>query len=358
MPDLPTTHTAIKQGAGGILKVQTAPVPELFEPGMILVKTIAVALNPCDYKMPTRFPTPGATDGSDFAGIIVKIGTAVQRTDLHIGDRVCGAVHASNPACLQSGSFAEYVATYSDLVLKVPTDMAWENAAVIGGCVHGSVGLSLWNSLHLPGHPDRPTKTPEYVLVYGGSTASGTMAIQLVRCAGMKCITTCSPKNFDLVKSYGAEEAFDYNDPGCAEKIKAYTANRLKYVFDIITETKTMKLCYGALGRVGGRYTGLEYFNPALAEGLRKTVKADWVIGLVLPGKGVGLPSGYGREPDPEAREFGRRWFETMQRLVDAKKIKSHPPRVMTGKFQGILKGVEIMRRKEISGEKLVYFIN
>ena len=159
------------------------------------------------------------------------------------------------------------------------------------------------------------------------------------------------------MKSYGAEEAFDYNSPTCAEDIKLYTKNSLKYVLDVITETKTMKLCYAAIGRAGGKHTGLEYVNEGLALSMRRTVKSDWVIGLTLPGKGVALPGGYGSEPDPECREFGRKWFEAMQRLLDNGKIRSHPPCIMPGRFQGILEGVEMMRRREVSGEKLVYFI-
>ncbi|KAF4631659.1 hypothetical protein G7Y89_g6482 [Cudoniella acicularis] len=354
---LPISHTVIKQGTGGILQLQRVPLPTLLEPDQILVKNFAVALNPCDWKMPSRFPYPGATDGSDFAGEVLEIGPGVLRKDLEIGDRVCGAVHASNPACLQSGTFAEYVVTYADLVLKVPDAMSWENAAAIGGCVHGSLGLALWDSLDLPGHPDRPASIPAYVLVYGGSTASGTLAIQLVTAAGLRCITTCSPKNFDLVKSYGAEAAFDYNSPTCAQDIKTYTKNRLKYAFDTIAETKTLKICYEAIGRLGGRYTGLEVFNKDLALNLRKAVKPDWVIGLKLTGKGVDLSGGYGSPPDLKCREFGRRWFQTMQKLIDDGKIRSHPPRVMPGGIKDIFEGIEMMRKKEVSGEKLVYRI-
>ena len=178
---LPSTHSVIKQIAGGVLSLQTAPLPTLLEPDQILLKNHAVALNPVDWKIPSRFPCPGATDGSDFAGTIVSIGSGVSRTDLHIGDAVCGAVHANNPVCLQSGTFGEYVVAYADLVLKVPDVMKWEDAAAIGGCVHGSLGLAFWDSLGLPGHPDEPAGMPVYVLVYGGSTASGTMAIQLVK---------------------------------------------------------------------------------------------------------------------------------------------------------------------------------
>ncbi|TVY15018.1 Trans-enoyl reductase ccsC [Lachnellula arida] len=307
--------------------------------------------------MPSRFPSPGTLDGSDFAGTIIQLGEGISRTDLKVGDRVCGAVHASNPEVPQNGSYAEFLATHEDLILKVPEDVSWEDAAAIGGCVHSSIGYSLFGSLCVPGHPDKPAEKPVCVLVYGGATSCGTMAIQLLKAAGLKPITTCSPKNFPLVKSYGAEAAFDYSSPTCAEDIKAYTKNSLKYVLDIIAESQTMKLCYAAIGRTGGKYTGLEYVDKNAAVKLRKVVKPDWVLGVSLTGGKIALPGDYGSEADPERRVFAKEWFETMQRLLDEGTARSHPVRVMEGGFQGILEGLEILRRKEISGEKLVYHI-
>lgn len=176
---LPEFQTAIKQAQKGSLVIRNdAPLPKL-DPDMVLVKTFAVALNPCDFKMPTRFPTPGASAGADFAGIVVALGSAMLK-DLQIGDRVCGPIHAANPIRHDSGAFAQYVAAYSDLVVKIPDGMTWENAAAIGGAVVGTLGLALFVSLALPCHPEKPAEKPFYVLVYGGSTSTGTMAIQLL----------------------------------------------------------------------------------------------------------------------------------------------------------------------------------
>lgn len=177
---LPTNQTVISQGEGGVLRVQhDASIPKV-EPDMVLVKNVAVAMNPCDWKMPTNFPCPSARDGCDFAGTIVQIGSAVTR-NLSIGSRVCGAIHASNPDSLEAGSFAQYTAAYADLLVKIPDDMPWENAAAIGGGVVGTLGLALFQSLDLPAHPEKPAIQSFYVLVYGASTSSGTMAIQLLR---------------------------------------------------------------------------------------------------------------------------------------------------------------------------------
>lgn len=219
-PHLPTRQRAIIQGDGGALRIAHAqPLPAL-SPSQILVKTAAVALNPTDYKMHANFPSPGAAVGCDFAGTIVALGsdfltshsTSTSSTasisssysslsslseqhqrhpTLKIGDRVCGAVHGSNPIDPSTGAFAEYVHTEGDLVLRVPDSVPWEKAAALGGIGHGTLALALWRSLGLKGTPDLPRQGKEeaadneeegqYVLVYGGSTATGTMALQLLK---------------------------------------------------------------------------------------------------------------------------------------------------------------------------------
>ena len=65
--------------------------------------------------------------------------------------------------------------------------------------------------------------------------------------SGLTVITTASPKNFDLVKSRGADAVFDYNDPECAEKIRSYTNNSLRYVLDTISQEWSYKICAAAL---------------------------------------------------------------------------------------------------------------
>lgn len=93
--------------------------------------------------------------------------------------------------------------------------------------------------------------------------------------SGLNPITTCSPHNFDLVKSYGASAVFDYKSETCASDIKSHTRNSLKYALDCIAEPETLQLCYACLGRAGGRYTALEPYAEALARARPKTVKAD-----------------------------------------------------------------------------------
>lgn len=57
-------------------------------------------------------------------------------------------------------------------------------------------------------------------------------------------------------------------------------------------------------------------------------------------------------------REFALKWFTTVQRLLDEGSLQTHPLRLMDGGLPGVLDGMELLRRKMISGEKLVFRIS
>lgn len=77
-----------------------------------------------------------------------------------------------------AGAFAEYVATNGNVWLRLPKGWTVEAAASLsaGLC---TAGLAL-NSLGLP-MADAPVEKPLPVMVYGGSTATGTLVMQLLR---------------------------------------------------------------------------------------------------------------------------------------------------------------------------------
>lgn len=184
---LPKTQTAILQGDDGVLEVsENVPLPHI-PLNRMLVKVIAVALNPCDWKMPSQFPAKGVVNGTDYAGVIVSIGKEVatlsSRPQWRVGDEVFGACHGANAIDPESGAFAEYVRSDPELLFRKPPSMPWEEAAAWGASGLATLGLSFfWSGgMGLEGSPESPAQTPEQVLVYAGSTSVGTIAIQLLR---------------------------------------------------------------------------------------------------------------------------------------------------------------------------------
>ncbi|KAK4164413.1 Trans-enoyl reductase mycC [Cladorrhinum sp. PSN259] len=356
----------IQSSTPGVLSLtEKRPVPKLLA-NQVLIRIAAVALNPCDWKMPTNFPCTGAGVGSDYSGTIVELGSAVAEVAplLKIGDRVAGAVHASNSLNPQSGAFADYIVQAADLLWRVPDHMSFTHAAAIGWCVLGTVGLSILHTRHLgiPGSPEQPlvaadeSKRP-WALVYAGSTASGTMAIQVLKLSGFRVVTTCSPANFSLVESYGAEKAFDYHSSSLAQDVRAYTRNNLAYVVDIIADANSLRQCYACIGRAGGRYVGFELIPDELAAAMgRKTVKASWVLGIRMSGSEIALDRGYGSAADPELHAWGVILFKRMEKLIWDGKLKPHPIQVDDKNgLEGVVAGVGKLRNREVSGKKLVY---
>lgn len=332
------------------------------EPHQLLVKNLAVAINPCDWKMPTKFPSPGARVGCDLYGIVLAIGpqAAKMRPDIKLGDKVAGAIHGSNPIDHASGSFAEYVNAHADLVSRIPPALYSDiEGAAIGGTAFSTLRLALWDSLGLTGTPSEPlpaTAPKIPVLIYGGSTATGTMALQLAKMSGYSPIATCSPRNFDLCKQYGADAVFDYNNKSCGEEIKAYTKNALKHVLDVITDGTSQIICHKALGRSGGVYTALELPSDEMNT-RKRTVKLDMVVGLCALGKEVALAEGYEREANPLWREHVGDFFGKMQPFIDSGSLRPHPQKRLQDGFEGILKGVDMLRNRQTSGEKLIVFL-
>lgn len=175
--------------------------------------------------------------------------------------------------------------------------------------------------------------------------------------SGYRVVATCSPHNFKLVESLGAEKVFDYRSATCAQDIRSYTNDKLKYVMDVIAEARTLKLCYAAIGRAGGRYVGFELIPDELAS-LRRTVKASWVLGIRMTGAEIALGKGYGHAANAELYDWGCDLSRRVESWVREGKIKAHPQIVNQDGLDGIIEGIERLRRREVSGTKLVYLID
>lgn len=168
---------------------------------------------------------------------------------------------------------------------------------------------------------------------------------------------TCSPANFDLVLRFGAEKVFDYHSPTCAADIREYTSNELAYALDCVTQADTTQMCYSALGRAGGRYVALEPFRDQVAKTRALTVKPTWVMVLDIFGDEVHLEGEYHRDANAENREAGTELFAAVQKCMDSGLIQAHPVKAGKGGWQGVVQGVETIRKQPLSGQKLVYSV-
>ncbi|PWY93020.1 GroES-like protein [Aspergillus sclerotioniger CBS 115572] len=334
--------TSPKQGG----LVTDRPIPTLRD-DYLLIKTVSVALNPTDWKHIAFLAPPGALVGCDYAGIVEEVGPAVKKP-FKKGDRVCGFVHGANAVQHEDGTFAEYIVAKGDIQMHIPENLSFQQAATLGVGI-STVGQALYQSLKLP-LPTEPRKEEGgEILIYGGSTATGTLAIQFAKLSGYKVLTTCSPRNFDLVKNLGADVVFDYNAPNSVAEIRKYTGDKLKVVLDTISTEDSAKFCDGAISTEGGEYSAL------LAVGIeRANVNDRWTLAYTS----VGEDFMFG--PDlwpakPEDKAFQEKFWSIAEKLLAEGKIQVHRPSVRPDGLKGVLEGLELLKADKVSGEKLVY---
>jgi NADPH:quinone reductase-like Zn-dependent oxidoreductase len=336
----------VVQDPGNAQVVDSLPRPKLRD-DYIIVEVAAVALNPTDVGHIDSIPCKGALLGCDYAGTVVEVGPAVKK-DLKKGDRVAGFVHGANSEQHEDGAYAEYIAAKGDLQMKIPDNISFEEAATIGvGFI--TTGQGLYQSLGLP-LPTEPAKEKFPLLIYGGSTATGTVAIQFAKLSGLEVITTCSPHNFDLVKGLGADHVFDYKSPTCAADIRKVTNNKLKYVFDCISRDASPQICADSIGPEGGKYSALL--------GVPKFPRDDVynVFNHAYTPAGEAFKKGPNEfTPKKEDFEFGVKFCALAEKLLAEGKIKPHSRELREGGLDGILEGVQDLREWKVSGAKLVY---
>ncbi|KAL4893818.1 chaperonin 10-like protein [Aspergillus ambiguus] len=324
------------------------PIPSLRD-DYILVKTVSVALNPTDWKHIEFLASPGVLVGCDYAGIVEEVGKNVTKP-FRKGDRVCGFAHGSNGVQPEDGTFAEYIVVKGDLQMHIPDSMSFQEAATLGvGIV--TVGQALYQSLKLA-PPTGPLSQPEPILIYGGSTATGALAIQYAKLSGYQVLATCSPHNFDMVKQLGADAVFDYRDPDSASAIREYTKDHLRLVLDTISLEPTAKYCDNAISTQGGHYTAL--LNIGIE---RENVNSRWTLGYTAVGEEFKIHDTV-FPAKPEDREFAEKFSALSEQLLAEGNIKPHKPNVGSQGLQGVLEGLQLMKDGKVSGEKLVYNVS
>ncbi|KAH3669533.1 hypothetical protein WICMUC_004955 [Wickerhamomyces mucosus] len=243
---------------GSLTKVTTIPIHEPNE-NQILIKTVAFAANPTDWKhIEFKQGGPGDIAGSDASGIVEKIGSKV--TGFKKGDFVSTFSHGNFSKI--RGNFAEYIIADPSTTIKydsLKSDVlsvgdhkpskidTFEGAASITlGLV--TVALSFAGNLRISSE-DRG----KYILIWGGATATGVLAIQLAKLAfGLKVVTTASPKHNEFLKSIGADLIFNYNDSDVTEQIAKATNGDIKYAFDTVSDKSTFQQLYDSFKSAKG----------------------------------------------------------------------------------------------------------
>jgi len=198
MTSIPATMTAIgitSPGGPETLVPQERPVPQPGA-GEILVKVIAAGVNRPDVaqRMGVYPPPPGVTDipGLEVAGVVVACGPGGARWKE--GDEVT--------ALVSGGGYAQYCVAHETHALPVPGGLTTAEAAAIP-----ETFFTVWHNVFERGG----LKSGETLLVHGGSSGIGTVAIQLAKALGARVIATAgSAAKCDACRGLGADLAINY----------------------------------------------------------------------------------------------------------------------------------------------------
>ncbi|MFJ2263567.1 NAD(P)H-quinone oxidoreductase [Streptomyces sp. NPDC087844] len=177
--------------------------------GEVLVEVVASAVNRADLLQRQGFydPPPGASPypGLECSGRVAALGPGT--SGWNVGDEVC--------ALLSGGGYAEKVVVPAGQLLPVPEGVDLDKAAALP-----EVSCTVWSNVFMISHL-RPGET---LLVHGGSSGIGTMAIQLAKAVGAKVAVTAGSKaKLDFCAELGADVLINYREQDFVEEIKAAT---------------------------------------------------------------------------------------------------------------------------------------
>ena len=178
-------------------------------PGEVVVDVVAAGVNRADVMQRQGHynPPPGSSayPGLEVSGRIGRLGDGVEGWS--VGDEVC--------ALLTGGGYAEKVAVRIGQLLPVPSGVSLEDAAGLP-----EVTCTVWSNVFMTAN----LQPGEVLLVHGGGSGIGTMAVQLGREVGARvAVTAGSPEKLEVCRELGASILVNYRSEDFAEVVRAAT---------------------------------------------------------------------------------------------------------------------------------------
>ena len=208
-------------GGPEVLRPETLPVPRPGE-GQVLIRVSHAGINRPDViqRQGHYPPPPGASPipGLEVSGTVVALGEGAPQAML--GARIA--------ALVTGGGYAEYCLAHFGACLPVPQDMRMTEAAAIPETL-----FTVWHNIFERGW----AKEGETLLVHGGTSGIGTMAIMLGKAFGLSVIVTCgSAEKCAAARAIGADHAIDYKMQDFVEQVQSLTGGQgVDIVLDMVS---------------------------------------------------------------------------------------------------------------------------
>lgn len=223
MNGIPDNMIAIGLDAPGgpeVLRAETVPVPAP-GPGQVLVRVAYAGVNRPDVIQRKGFypPPPGASrfPGLEISGQVVATGAGVAMP--FPGMMVC--------ALVAGGGYAQYCLAEAAQCLPVPEGLPLDQAAALPETL-----FTVWHNVFERGW----AKDGEMILVHGGTSGIGSMAIMLGRLFGLTVIVTCGgPEKCKAALAIGAAHSIDYKAQDFVQEVARITEGKgVQMVLDMV----------------------------------------------------------------------------------------------------------------------------
>ena len=227
VPEIMTVAGFDAPGGPEVLRLADAPVPQP-GPGEVLVRVAFAGVNRPDVIQRQGFypPPPGASPipGLEISGEVIRLGDGAD-SDL-LGRNVC--------ALVSGGGYADYCIAAADLCLLVPNDLPLDQAAAIPETL-----FTVWHNVFERGW----AKEGETLLVHGGTSGIGSMAIMLGKAFGLTVIVTCGGADkCAAALKIGADHAIDYKAADFVEEVARITGGQgVQIVLDMVAGDYVMR---------------------------------------------------------------------------------------------------------------------
>ena len=285
-----------KYGGPGVLTAgkQALPVPKR---GEVLIQVVAAGVNRPDIMQRKGFYPPplGASDlpGLEVSGRICAIGDGVNLGKM--GEKVC--------ALVAGGGYAEYCVANEGHCLPLPQNIDFIQGAALPECL-----FTVWTNVF-----DRGKLVGgESILIHGGSSGIGTMAIQLASHFGARVFTTAgSREKCQFCDQLGAERSINYREEDFEAVLQEVTENRGVDVILDMVGGEYVKKNLALLGK-NGRLVSIAFLEGAKVELDLTPVLLKWltISGSTLRPRSVA-----------EKEEIAKAVYQYVWPLVEAGKV-------------------------------------
>jgi len=293
-----------ESGGPEVLEVQDVPDPEA-KPGEVIVRVAATAVNRADLlQRQGNYPPPhGAAPylGLECSGTIAALGESV--AGWNVGDEVC--------ALLAGGGYAELVAVPVGQLMPVPHGTSLVDAAALP-----ETSCTVWSMVFGAGH----LQPGERLLVHGGTSGIGTMAIQLAHQRGAVVFATAgTPRKVEFCRELGADVAINYRDEVFEDRVLAETGGQ---GVDVVLDNM------GAL-YLSRNISSLAVGGRLVVLGLQGGRKGELDLGALLAKRATVLAAGLRSRPLQQKAEIAAETVHAVWPLIESGAVRPIIDRIL-----------------------------